>query len=453
MVAAVVGFAALRLSPVPMIRDFGLLLCLGVLVLVSAAIVLPTTLLFLADRGRPDRAGPPAKPGLVERSVRRLSILPTAVVVTVLVVGGAAAVAGLVVEGRMPIDTEVENWVDQNGSAVTELRELRSATGFSTLLGIMVEADDVTRDDVVAWMYRFQTEELARHRGDLVQAASMPGIAADVVSLTPTGEDVRALYEIAPADVQRSVVTGDRRMANLQFAIGNLSLGERADLVAEIEDDLGGDLAPPDGVTVTPSGLAVIGIELVDGMEANRRVLTLAALAFVSIWLLVRARFRPVGLLPVVPVVIAVGFATFVVWLLGFELTPLTTVAAPLVIAVATEFSVLLQARYDEERSGGADPTAATTALSRIGRAFVASGITLVGGFAVMAASPMVLLRDFGIVVSIDVVIALLCALVIMPPLLRWTDRPRRAVKTSSDEVIDLVAAERTDTRATSGRS
>lgn len=187
---------------------------------------------------------------------------------------------------------------------------------------------------------------------------------------------------------------------------------------------------------MTPSGLAVIGIELVKGMEANRRVLTLAALVLVAAWLLVVSRLRPIGLLRIVPVLLAVGSATFVTWALGFELTPLTTVAAPLVIAVATEFTVLLQARYEEERARGADPDRASRALPRIGRAFVASGLTLVGGFAVMAASPMVLLRDFGIVVAIDVVIALLCALVVMPPLLRWTDRR----PTASRVVIDLVA-------------
>jgi hypothetical protein len=141
------------------------------------------------------------------------------------------------------------------------------------------------------------------------------------------------------------------------------------------------------------------------------------------LWLLVRGRFRARSLLPIVPVAIAVGVATFVIWVLGFELTPLTTVAAPLVIAVATEFTVLLEARYREERSRGCSPAEACARLPRIGRAFVASGLTLVGGFAVMAASPMTLLRDFGIVVAIDVVIALASALVIMPQLLRWADR------------------------------
>jgi predicted RND superfamily exporter protein len=186
-------------------------------------------------------------------------------------------------------------------------------------------------------------------------------------------------------------------------------------------------------VTVTPSGLAVIGIELVKGMEDNRRTLTLAALGFVALWLLVRGRLRPRALLPIVPVALAVGVATFVMWALGFTLTPLTTVAAPLVIAVATEFTVLLEARYREERAKGATPAEACAALPRIGRAFVASGLTLVGGFAVMAASPMTLLRDFGIVVAIDVVVALISALVVMPPLLRWSDR-------NADPGIDLTA-------------
>jgi hydrophobe/amphiphile efflux-3 (HAE3) family protein len=434
MVAAAFGFVALRFSPVPMIRDFGWLLCIGVIVLVAMALVLPAALLVLADRRKDDRVTDRG-PGLVERVVARMVTLPTAVVVAVLVGGGVVAAAGFVVEGRMPIDTEVENWVDQDGDAVTELRALRAATGYSTLLGVLIEADDVTTDEVVAWMYRFQTAELERHRGDLIQAASMPGIAADVVSITPTGADVIALHDIAPPDVQRSTLTDDRTMANLQFAIGDLSLGERDELLEQIEADLAGDLAPPPGVTVTPSGLAVIGIELVKGMEANRRVLTLVALGFVSAWLLLVSRLRPLGLLRIVPVILAVGSATFATWALGFELTPLTTVAAPLVIAVATEFTVLLQARYEEERAHGATPDEATEALPRIGRAFVASGLTLVGGFAVMAASPMVLLRDFGIVVAIDVVIALVCALTVMPPLLRWTDRRGGA----PDLVIDLV--------------
>jgi predicted RND superfamily exporter protein len=94
-----------------------------------------------------------------------------------------------------------------------------------------------------------------------------------------------------------------------------------------------------------------------------------------------------------------------------------------LVIAVGTEFSVLVVARYLEERRGGSDSAAALSGgVVRIGRAFVASGLTLVGGFAVLVLSPMPLLRDFGIVVALAVAFALLTALTFLPPLLAWTD-------------------------------
>ena len=425
MVAGAFGFLALRLSSVPMIRDFGLLLCLGVVLLVTAGVTLPATILLLVERRHPRHETAKRRtPGFVERGIARITSLGRVTVSGVLAVGLAVAAVGFVVESKMPIETEAERWVSPNGNAVKELESLRSSTGFSTELGVMIQANDVTSDEVVAWIYRFQTTELQRHQGQLLQAASMPGVAGDVVGITPTGDDVRTLLDLAPRDISASLVSPDRKTANLVFPVASISLDEKGRLIESIKSDLQGDLKPPAGVTVTPSGLAVIGIELVRGMEANRRTLTLAALALVGGWLLVRGRFRMRSLLPLVPIAIAVGVATFVVWALGFTLTPLTTIAAPLVIAVATEFTVLLEARYTEERRRGCTPDeACSRGLPRIGRAFVASGLTLIAGFGVMASSPMPLLRDFGVVVAIDVVIALLCALVMMPPLLRWTDR------------------------------
>lgn len=428
MIAGVGGFVALRLSKVPMIRDFGLLLSLGVLILVTAALALPAAVLVLADRGqRSARSGRNGRSGVLERALGRVVTPSRPIIASILVLGVAVAGAGFAVEGRLPIQTDPERWVSQQGTAVRELKKLRAETGFSDELGIMVQAPDVTSDAVVAWIYRFQTAELQRHPGQLLQAASMPGIAAGVVGITPSGGDVRALLALAPRDIAASLVSADRRVTNVVFPVGPISLAERGRLVASIQRDLAGDLAPPPNVTATPSGLAVIGVELVKGLEANRQTLTLAALGLVFLWLLVRGRGRPRSVLPVVPVAIAVGISTFVVWALGFSLTPLTTVAAPLVIAVATEFSVLLEARYGEERRAGRSPIdAVKQGLPRIGRAFVASGLTLIGGFGVLAASPMPLLRDFGVVVAIDVAVALASTLVVMPSLLRWTDREGR---------------------------
>jgi hypothetical protein len=92
-------------------------------------------------------------------------------------------------------------------------------------------------------------------------------------------------------------------------------------------------------------------------------------------------------------------------------------------VAIATQFSVLVVERYLEERRRGRAPEqAVATASRRIGRAFTASGLTTAGGFGVLALSGFPLLSNFGIVVSINIVVALFCALVLLPPLLVWSD-------------------------------
>ena len=59
----------------------------------------------------------------------------------------------------------------------------------------------------------------------------------------------------------------------------------------------------------------------------------------------------------------------------------------------------------------------------RTGRAFIVSACTAIAGVAVIAFSSLPLLRDFGLIVAMNVTVALLSALVILPPLLVWADQ------------------------------
>ena len=179
----------------------------------------------------------------------------------------------------------------------------------------------------------------------------------------------------------------------------------------------------PRGISATPSGLAVIGVGLLDNLTSNRLLLTYLALGGVFVWLLIRFRNGLRASLMMLPIVLAVGLSATIVKLSGITVSPLTTVGSPLVIAICGEFASLIMFRHLEERSRGLSPRAATdVAAARTGRAFFASSLTTVGGFAVLLFSPLPLLRDFGAIVAITIAIALLSAMTVMPPLLVWFD-------------------------------
>ncbi|HSL58417.1 MAG TPA: multifunctional oxoglutarate decarboxylase/oxoglutarate dehydrogenase thiamine pyrophosphate-binding subunit/dihydrolipoyllysine-residue succinyltransferase subunit, partial [Acidimicrobiales bacterium] len=76
-----------------------------------------------------------------------------------------------------------------------------------------------------------------------------------------------------------------------------------------------------------------------------------------------------------------------------------------------------------EERERGLSPAEAThVASARTGRAFFASALTTAGGFAVLIFSALPLLSDFGAIVALNVSVALVSALVVLPPLMVWAD-------------------------------
>jgi hydrophobe/amphiphile efflux-3 (HAE3) family protein len=443
MVAAVVGFLVLRLSSVPMIRDFGVLLAVGAaMAFLAVWTVTPVALVWRdrrdhrgAKRSRPRRGG-----AGIERAVQGLAGAfgghPVALAtVAVLLVG-----AGHWAQQRTPVESDPERFVPQDSQVLSDLHHLRDVAGTSADMGLFVEADDVTRADVLAWMADFEARALDAHPGQLLRSASIASITASVSGAAPTPADAQAVLAVTPPAIERMFVSHDRTEAQILFSVGHLSLDEQERLL----DELRSDLDPPAGVRVIPSGLAVIGIATVNALESNQATMAWAAAGAVFAWLLLVFRSLRRAGLALVPVLTAVGASALLVELLGLQVSALGALSSPLVVAICTEFSVLIVERYLEERRAGRSPDeAVATAALRIGRAFSASGLTVAGGFAALAVSGFPLLTSFGILVALNVLVSLVTALVLLPPLLTWSERNAGSsdADTSHEQPISRVGA------------
>lgn len=453
--AAVVAFTALQVSRVPMIRDFGVLLSLGIVALVIAGIILPATV-FGARHSRKA----PVEDGGVERVVAWLGSAPPKAAVPLVALSVVLFASGVALEGRFEVESDPIRWIDQSSQTVADLDVLEEDTGFSSTLGVLVSANNVLADEVTEVVHGFLLDAEATE--DVASTSSLVGTMAKVIEvpgatrLAPVADDLQAAAAVLPPDIAKVLLAPDGTATQLNLRLAPASLDERAVLVERLEADLAEridsleladdsvlaeGLGPDDApVRAVPAGLAVVGVALLDNLSANRAVLTYLGLALSALFLLLRFRSLGRAVLTLVPVGLAIGTSSAVVGAFGLTLSPLTTVSGPLVIASCTEFSVLITARYLEERQAGLVAGAASDrAARRTGRAFFTSAATTIGGFAVLIGSALPLLRDFGIIVTMNVTVALLAALVVMPPLLVWADDrglfpigdvdPSRAVK------------------------
>jgi hydrophobe/amphiphile efflux-3 (HAE3) family protein len=479
--ATVTGFLVLLLSPVPLMRSFGLLLVVGIAVAFVCALVTCTAALVLPDhdggvlgaslRGALEilAAGThPARVALARgaRSVRvALSGAARAGVVRPVRAGRSAiarrapsgsrahayaaslrrpgvvlclavglACIGWVADTQTAVQSDVTKLVPSSMPALRDLHTLERVSGVSGEIDVTVRARDVANPAVVRWMTTYEQallthygyqEERGCARATLCPALSLPDLFSTGATSSGTSlsaASINSLLAAVPAYFKQAVITPDRHEAALAFGIRLMPLARQQRVVAYMQSRL----HPPAGVSAHLAGIPVLAAEANAALSSSaRRLLTLLAglLAVGAVLLAVFRRARR-ALLPLAPIALATGWSALIVFLLGIPLNPMSASLGTLVIAISTEFSVLLSERFRQERAAGLDLEQALRRTYRsTGAAVLASGITAIAGFGVLMLSSIPMLRDFGLVTVIDLGVSLGGVLIVLPAALRAAER------------------------------
>jgi hydrophobe/amphiphile efflux-3 (HAE3) family protein len=471
--ATAAGFLALTLSPVPMVRGFGILLVAGIVIAFACALLAGTAALVLAERV----ALPPALSRAGARVAGALRSPATAVGESVIVRGGreravraaagalayatrnparvlaiglALAAAGWGLDTQTRVQSDIQKLVPQSLPALRDLDVLQRSSGVGGEVDVVIEGADLTRPRVLSWMIAYQSGVLKRYRysatrgcgrAEICPAFSLPDLFTTPGSRASAAQ-IKGLLDAVPSYFSQSVITSDRRTATLAFGIRLMTLERQKQVIDELRARLGAGRPP--GVRAAVAGLPVLAADAnAEVSSAGRRLLTLlAGLLAIALVLLVALRGVARALVPLVPIVLATGWSALVLFALRIPLNPMSVTLSALVVAISTEFSVLLSERYRQERRAGHDPHEALARTYRsTGAAVLASGTTAIAGFAVLIVSDIRMLRDFGFVTVVDLTVSLLGVLVVLPAVLLLAERRRAPAGFSSPRGRRAAAA------------
>lgn len=456
--ATAVGFLALVLSPIPMVREFALALVVGIISALAISLTAGLAALSVAARspGGPRRGGEAKHDrlaaarsavatstervkGLGARGRRRAaavgkSALAAAISMPgrVLAVATILAVVGWGVGTRTEVVSDVRELVPGDLPALESVDELQAVTGVSGELDVLVRGDEVTSPEAIAWMRDFKARVLEQHGF----AGEFPDCRAEGTELCPgpalsdlfgaKGELSRGRIEsvlgVVPDYFLEAILSrpeGDEEVASIAFLIPVMPLDEQEALIEAIRSELD----PPEGISAELVGLPVLAADANAELSGSRYWLTLVGLGAVALVLLAVYRSPGRALVPLIPIALATGWSALVLAVIGIPLNPMSATLGALVIAVTTEFSVILAARYREERAAGATiGESLRRTYSRTGTAVLVSGLTSIAGFGVLIASGITMLRDFGLVTVVDLSVALAGVLVVLPAALVWAE-------------------------------
>jgi predicted RND superfamily exporter protein len=468
--ATIAGFAVFALSPSPLVRSFGLLLVIGIALAFAVALTGGLAALGLSAWRGGDAPAPAPSPRLSRTGVRLQSAGVAAIAMAmarprrVLAAGLLLAVCGWVASAGTGVETNIRDLAPPHMKALEDLKELEDETGISGDVNVTITGPDPISPEVISWAAGFQERVLARHgfsssspscaNAQICPALSLTdffggaGGAGGSAGTSQSAGEVRALVQALPCFISQIVIShrgecsptgvtpiGDT--ADIAFGIRVQPLSDQQELIDDIraQIDPPGGPSPPAGTTVELAGLPVLAAEANTDLDNSRWWLPLAGLLAVGVVLAVIYRSVRRAVVPVIPVLMATGWSGLVVAALGISLNPMSATLGALVIAIATEFSVILSARFERERRAGLPVgEALRRTYLRTGAAVLASGVTAIAGFAVLAIAGLPLLddiglisvapvlRDFGLVTVADLLVALAGVLLVLPAAIVWAE-------------------------------
>lgn len=423
LATTVISFITLLINRTPMIRDFGIMLAAGVVLCYLAALFLMHSVLRIGDVRTSIarlRAVSLEASGRMEKALSWMVRTSLRFPLVILVLALAGAGGGLYADRHLEVQTDYLQLIPRDVPALQDVAYLAGLTGEDGSLVFLLEAPDVTSVEVLKWLQVFEAEQLSGH-AELLRSTSPVGLVlgATGTSELPDQATLDAILENIPAIFKSRVISEDKSAASVSFAMNY----ESFDQVIGLLETMTTEADPPQGVRLAPVGSYALAGELFTALTGARTLMNIICLGAIALVLLLA--YRRLG--TVVSVVLTAGlvltWSSLGMFVTGIPLNPMTAVLGVIVIGTVTEYVVLILSRYREEKALGETPAVAmTTAVSRVGRAVVASSLTTLGGFGVLIASDFVMIRDFGIATVIGLMLCIIASMMVMPPIIVWLD-------------------------------
>jgi hypothetical protein len=446
MLATSLGFVAMFISPIPMIKSFALVAIIGIMSCYCISLFgIPAIAQTIRYTPKPMAAtiGAAAqtkkKAWSYGRFLTGISVRIAKNPIPVLLIAGLIAVIGFQVDPLIPIEANQNNFVPSTMPAKIELDIVQNVIGSTTTATFYVRGAQITDLDTLEWMQNFQDYELAHHN-ELTSATSIVTCIEEYNGgkLPETQNGVDEVLKKIPSPVKDQYLSGAMRGV-ISFDMIQLEIPRQNNLKSLMQDDIA-FLQPPEGIALQPVGDFEVFTSLISGMTSTKDSMTY--LGFILIFVFLALVYRHIfAVTPLVPIIIVVGWNSVVMYMFNIDYSPMTATMGSMTIGVAAEYTILMMERYSEEKVRHPDNLAAIQeSVSRIGTAITVSGLATFFGFSALCISSFPIVSNFGLCTLIAVGFSVASAIFIMPAVLsligdavEWAEAKKSRQKNTRD--------------------
>lgn len=421
-VTTIMGFVALSAVPIIPVREAGLFCAFGTAMCFIMSITLGIILLsfgkHVPEKQKADKVIPGDVYHKIMMRVASVNIKYKNIILAgalILSIACAYAASTIVIEN---------NFLDYMGDEFEVKKDIRyvdeTMCGSSTLELVFDtgEKDGVKDPEVLREIEKVQ--EFAKH-DPLVMTTSSVVDMIKTINKTLHNEDDRfykipgtrdevaqylLLYESSGGERLDKVISFDYARARLVLRTKSLGSGEALPLYERIKAFTDKNVGKS---TIIITGANALKVKVIDYILQAQITSVLLAFGMISIMMMIVFGSVRFGLITMIPNMFPIIFLLGFIGVTGRKLGMMNAMISAVAIGIAVDDTIHFFSHYREVRRHAKDTESALyTALEEVGRPMFFTSMALTVGFSVVIFSSMINVAEFGVLISLAVLVSLL---------------------------------------------
>jgi hydrophobe/amphiphile efflux-3 (HAE3) family protein len=416
MISTGLGLLSLYRSKVPMINDFGAMLTIGIVIAFFIGIFIFLPLLYIRDKHFPKVEK--SRERNIKNSNKSISRFVGVILKMKYVILSFAvilAVIGIVVDQQAKAETNLENFMPQDSQALADIRELRELIGSTEQIAIIIEDTAVLDYENLVIIKNIENLLNTEYQEQIIETSSLLNIFS-MMGINDFNLINDTTLESIPVDQRKLFINETQTKTVINVSMRDMDDQAFGLFLDDLREDIQ-DMTTETNITIT--GQSVIDSEMMDALTTGRYEITIIGLVLIFLSLLVIYKSFYRAILPIIPIILIVGWSGGVMAMFNISYTPLTATLGALIMGIGTEFTILITERFEEEKLKTENrQEAIKNALSKMANPILVSALTTMGGFSALIFSDFVILSNFGIMTLVNLSLALLSTIVVLPTIL-----------------------------------
>ena len=452
-ITTVIAFLSFLSASIPPLRDFGLLIGLGIVYTLITALTFQTAMRYVIDRNKIIKISSKDKKFSLKNIMGKISniVLNRSKIIQLFIIG----ISLIMLFGALQVDTtfNMNDFLPEENKAmelIVDISEIFPSSSESqeyiilegnvasidVLKGISETYENLRDDEYITKMPSGDPKELSILsiiRNAVKENRSIKSeFNIHSNGIPEFDKDVKRLYgylynhENYMMETQ-SVLhkSNDVFDATIIRIYTSIDVSESSELDTNIQmeilyNDLNEDMVNYGDVESVVTGESSSTYTIMGSMTQSQIISTAISVLLASLVLIIVYRNPILGLISIIPVGISVLWIIGSVYFIGYSFNIMTIMVTSLTIGIGIDFCIHTTERFrlTADRTGDVCKAVSETVEHTGGALFIAA-LTTAAGFAMMILAPIPPEQQFGVITSLTIVYSYLTSIFVLPPILK----------------------------------